>query len=71
MSTSQCYTQTMQGLSGRMIDSMSSGCLFEPHWRHCFASWSKTPYPLLSVGSTQEVLKIADWDVMNQISCVV
>ena len=24
-----------QWLSGRMFDSRSEGCVFEPHWKHC------------------------------------
>ena len=36
-------------LSGRVLDSKSRGCRFEPHWRHhCVVSLSKTLYPLLS-----------------------
>ena len=47
------------------------GCRFEPHWRHCIVSLSKTSYPLHSTGSTQEDLsqhdwKNVDWDVKNQ-----
>ena len=41
-------------LSGRVFDSGSWGCKFEPHWKHCIVSLSKRLYPLLSTGSTQE-----------------
>ena len=40
-------------LSGRVLDSRSRGCWFEPHWRHCMhwlVSLSRTLYPLLSTG---------------------
>ena len=30
------------------------GCKFKPHRRHCVVSLSKTRYPLLNTGSTQE-----------------
>ena len=48
--------------------SNSKGCWFEPHrWHsHCVVSLSKMLYRLLSTGSTQEGLKISDWDVKNQ-----
>ena len=43
---------------------------FEIHSRHCVVSLSKTIYPLLSTGSTQEVSeddsKIDDWDEKHQ-----
>ena len=39
------------------LDSGLKGCEFEPHGRHCVVSWSKTLYPLLSTGSTQEPMK--------------
>ena len=42
--------------SGRVLESRSRGFGFEPHWRHCVVSLSKTLYPLLSTGSTQEDL---------------
>ena len=41
-------------LSGRVLDLRSRGCRFEPHRRHCVVSLSKTVYPLLSTGLTQE-----------------
>ena len=42
--------------------------MFEPHWRHCVVSLSKTHLSLLSAGSTQEDpsrhnRKIVEWDV--------
>ena len=61
-----------QWLSGRVLDSRPKDLGFEPHWRHCFVSLSKTHCILLSTGSTQEdpsrhIWKIVDWDVKNQI----
>ena len=58
-------------LSGRVLDSRSRGCRFKPHQQLCVVSLSKTLYPLLSTGSTQDDLsrhdfKIVDWDVKNQ-----
>ena len=41
-------------LSGRVLDLRPRSCGFKPHQRHYFLSFSKTPYPLLSTGSTQE-----------------
>ena len=41
-------------LSGRVLDSRLRGRGFEPHWRHCVVSLSKTHLSLLSTGSTQE-----------------
>ena len=32
----------VQWLSGRVLDSRPTGCRFEPHWRHCVVSLSKT-----------------------------
>ena len=66
------FTVEALWLSGRVLDSRSRGCRFEPHQRHCIVSLSKTCYPLLSTGSTQEDLSrhdwtIVDWDVKNQI----
>ena len=60
-----------QWLSGRVLESKSRGCWLEPHWRHCLVSLSKTLYPLLSTGSTQEDPSWVDWknvdlDVKNQ-----
>ena len=54
------------------LESISIGCEFEPHQRHCVVSLSKTFYHLLRTGSTQENpsrhnWKIVDWDVKNQI----
>ena len=43
-----------QWLSDRVHDPRLRGCGFEPHRRHCIVSLSKTLYPLLSTGSTQE-----------------
>ena len=31
-----------QWLSGRVLDSRTKGCRFEPHQRHCVVSLSKT-----------------------------
>ena len=47
-------------LSGRVPESRSRGCGFEAHRRHCILSLSKTLYPLLSTGSTQEDLSRHD-----------
>ena len=43
-----------QWLSNRVLDSRPRGHGFEPHWRHCVVSLSKTHLSLLSTGSTQE-----------------
>ena len=43
-----------QCLSGRVLDSGLSGRGFEPHWRQCVVSLSKTHLSVLSTGSTQE-----------------
>ena len=40
--------------SSRVLDSKSRGCGLGPYQRHCIVSMSKTFYPLLSTGSTQE-----------------
>ena len=60
-------------LSGRVLDLRSRVCGFEPQQRHCIVSLSKTHYPLLKTGSTQEDRKsswhdwkIVDWDVKYQ-----
>ena len=37
-----------------VLDLKSRGCAFEPHRRHFIVSLSKTLYPLLCTGSTQE-----------------
>ena len=37
-----------------VFDLISRGCRFEPHQRPCLVSLSKTLFPLLSTGSTQE-----------------
>ena len=31
-----------QWLSGRVLDPRQKGRMFEPHWRHCVVSLSKT-----------------------------
>ena len=56
----------------RVLNCRSMSCWFEPNcWQsHCVVSLSKTLYPLLWTGSTQEGLsrhdwKIVDWDVKN------
>ena len=36
-----------QLLSGRVLDSRLRGLGFEPHWRHCVASFSKNINPIL------------------------
>ena len=43
-----------QWLSGRVLDSRPRGPRFEPHWRHCVVSSSKTHLYLLRTGSTEE-----------------
>ena len=43
-------------MSGRVLDLGSRDCGFEPHWKHCIVSLSKTLYPLLSTGSIGEDL---------------
>ena len=35
-------TKIAQWLSGRVLDSRQGGRGFEPHWRHCVVSLSKT-----------------------------
>ena len=45
-----------QWLSGRVLDSRGWG--LEPSRRHCIVSLSKTLYPPLSTGSTQEDLSL-------------
>ena len=37
----------VQLLSGRVLDSRPRGRWFEPHWRHCVVSLSKSIYPSL------------------------
>ena len=51
----------------------SKSCLFKTNQRHCIVSFSKTLYPLLRTGSTQEDrklsphdCKIVNWDVKHQ-----
>ena len=61
-----------QWLSGRVLDSRSRGCGFEPNRQHCLVSLRKTHLSLLSTGLTLEDMsqynyKIVDWDVKNQI----
>ena len=41
-------------LSGRVLESRSRGCMFEPQRRHCVMSLSKTHYPLLSTEKKNE-----------------
>ena len=41
-------------LGSRVLDMRSKGCWFKVHWRHFIVSLSKTFYPLLRTGSTQE-----------------
>ena len=48
--------QGVQWLIGRGLDSRPRCSGFEPHWRHCIVSLSKTHLSLLSTGSTQEDL---------------
>ena len=54
----QYYIQRVRGeqrLSGRVLDSRSRGCKFEPHWRHhCVVSLSKTLYSQLSTGKSTQ-----------------
>ena len=69
---SQKLTFELKACSGRVLDLRPRGCRFEPHLRHCVVSLSKTLYPLIRNGSTQEDpsrhnWKIADWDLKNQI----
>ena len=61
------------GSVGRVLDWASNGIWLKPHHRqsHCVVCWSKTLYPLLSTGSTQEDtslhdFKIVDWNGKNQ-----
>ena len=46
---------SLRGLSGRVLDLRPRGWLLEPQQRHCVVSLSKTLYPLLSTGLTQEM----------------
>ena len=41
-------------VSGRVLDSGSMGCEFEPHRRHYEVSLSKTLYRPIITGSTRE-----------------
>ena len=45
----ECLTRDQgivaSNLSGRVLDSRSKDCGFEPHQRHCFVSLSKTLFP--------------------------
>ena len=64
------YEECSDSDSGRVLDSRSRGCEFEPYRRRCVVSVSKTLYPLLGAGSTQEGLsqhdlKIVDWDIKD------
>ena len=36
------FHQGAQWLSGRVLDLRPRSCWFEPHWRHCIVSLSKT-----------------------------
>ena len=47
-------------LRGREFDSGLRGCGLEPHQRPCVVFLSKTLYPMLSTGSTQEDLSRHD-----------
>ena len=47
-------TYHLEDLSGRVLDSRSRGCGFEPRERHCVVALKMTLYHLLSTGSTQE-----------------
>ena len=54
---------------GRAFDWESKSCKFESHPQqsHCVVFFSKTLYPLLNTGSTQEYMslhdfKVVDWD---------
>ena len=58
-------------LSDKRPDLRSKVCVFEPHWRHCIVSLSKTHYPLFSTGLIQEDPSQHDWknidsDVKNK-----
>ena len=46
------HSRVTRWLSGRVLDSRSRDCRFEPHRSHCVVPLSKTLYPLLSTGST-------------------
>ena len=48
------FSKEAHGLSGRVLDSRQRGRGFEPHWRHCVVSLSKTHISLLSTSSTKE-----------------
>ena len=61
----------LEGRSGsvdRVVDLGSKCHKFETHQYHCVVSLSKTLYPLLSTGSTQEDRKASqhDWDLKHQ-----
>ena len=47
------YNMGAQWLSGRVLDSKPTAHGFDPHWRHCVVSLSKTNLSLLSTGSTR------------------
>ena len=62
----------MRWLNGGVLDLGLRVSGSEPHRRYCVVSLSKTLYPLLSTGSTQEDPSQhnrtnVDWDVKNQI----
>ena len=58
------YQQLIEERSGRVLDWRLRGCGFEPHRRHFVVSLSKTLYPLLSAGSTQEEPSRHDWKIV-------
>ena len=51
-------------LSGRVLDSRSRCCGFEPHRWQCIVSLSKPLYPLKSTGSTLEDPSRHDWNLL-------
>ena len=56
------------GSVGRVLDWGLKGFEFENYWSHYVLSLSKTLYPLLSTGSTQDDIseKIIDMDIKHQ-----
>ena len=52
-------------VSGRVVDSRWRGCTFELHQSNCIVSLSKTLYPLLSTGITQEDQSWYDWKTVD------
>ena len=62
------HTHTHWGaccLSGSVLNLRSRGCRLEPYQRQCVVSLSKTLYPLLSTGSTQEDRSPHDWKYLT------